>query len=161
MIGTFLEHFGFYQRFSNRFSRRFLFPFHLDLLTARSARMIRSNLPTERHSISMSANQQPSPTPPPSTLMNVAAASAFCVGDKRKQVPDIESAPHQSASRLPAAIVVANEIEIFNSDRKRLGAVIIRADMTVAEFWRQVTIQFNVEESKHKFVPCVNSLLIC
>jgi hypothetical protein len=69
-----------------------------------------------------------------------SAGAASHPGGKRKQLPDKDSAPHQP-SRYPESIAVANEIEIYNSDRQRVGVATVHANMSAAEFWEQVRTQ--------------------
>lgn len=83
-----------------------------------------------------------------------SAGAASNPGGKRKQLPDKDSAPHQP-SRHPESIAVANEIEIFNSDRQRIGVATVHADMSAVEFWEQVrTHIYNFSQFKTKHRIC-------
>ncbi len=75
-----------------------------------------------------------------------AAAAENAHGGKRKEVPDIESAPRQMALTARAASGLsqtASEIEICSASGVCVGTVPVRANMTAADFWAQVRIEDN------------------
>jgi hypothetical protein len=79
--------------------------------------------------------------PPPlsAPASSPAAAAENAHGGKRKEVPDIESAPRQMALSARAGLSqTASEIELFNASGVCVGTVPVRADMTAADFWSQV-----------------------
>jgi hypothetical protein len=96
----------------------------------------------------MSAQQPPTLSPSPVQPMNSVAAAFHPGGTatgsatgKRKQVPDIESAPcqNQSPALLSAqAVVTEGKIEIFDSSQACIGAVSVHEGMGTADFWMQV-----------------------